>query len=53
VEFAFVERAGEVREVLDGAGVPDRLAALAPGERLVAFDRAGRESAVDATARAA
>jgi adenine-specific DNA-methyltransferase len=53
VEFAFIERAGEVREVLDAPQVAGRLAALAPGERLVTFDRAGREHALHESARAA
>jgi adenine-specific DNA-methyltransferase len=52
-EFGFVERAGEVREVLDAAQVLGRLAALSPGERLVAFDRAGREHAFHESVRAA
>jgi hypothetical protein len=53
VEFAFVERAGEVRELVDATRVPQRLAALEAGERLVTFDRAGRESVLGQTMRAA
>jgi adenine-specific DNA-methyltransferase len=50
VEFAFVERVpaggavAQVLEVLEAPRVPERLAVLRPGERLVAFDHGGREA---------